>query len=134
MVDLVDKQGMLVILYRRNEAGLSYYYTLDDRQQNLFNPFSLTVSWGKQPEGGRSKTYVFESLEEKNRMIRGLLGKKLRTYKVLYSYFKEMQERSRAGADFPAAAAGATAGSIPSLPKDNNPRPHRDWAARKGGK
>ena len=84
---------MLVILYRRNEQGQAWYYTLDDRQQNLFNPYSLTVSWGRQPESGRSKAYVFDNLDEKNRMIRRLLSRKLRTYKVLYSYFKEMQDR-----------------------------------------
>jgi hypothetical protein len=115
-VFLSDKQGMLVILYRRNEAGQAYYYTLDDRQQNLFKPFNLTVSWGKHPEGGCAKSYVFESLDDKNRMIRSLLNKKLRTYKVLYSYFKEMGERAKAGADFP--------------PENDILGGYRDWAAR----
>jgi predicted DNA-binding WGR domain protein len=122
---------MLVILYRRNEAGQSYYYTIDDRQQNLFNPYSLTVSWGKQPEGGRSKTYVFESLDEKNRMIRSLLGKKLRSYKVLYSYFKELQEKIRIGFDQQPRAAASGHTSRGHGPADDRPRPNRDWAARK---
>ena len=83
---------MLMILYRRDESGAPFYYTLDDRQQNLFNPHCLTLSWGKHPEGGRKKHYTFASLAEKNRMVRKLLGQKLKTYKVLYSYFKEKQE------------------------------------------
>ncbi len=107
---------MLVILYRRNESGSSYYYTLDDRQQNLFNPHGLTVSWGKHAEGGRQKTYVFESLDEKNRMIRSLLSKKLRTYKVLYSFFKEMQEKAR-----DSQTETATMGM-------DDLGPYRDWA------
>lgn len=86
---------MLMILYRRDESGAPFYYTLDDRQQNLFNPHSLTVSWGKHPEGGRKKHYTFATLAEKNHMVRKLLGSKLKTYKVLYSYFKEKQEVMR---------------------------------------
>ena len=105
---------MLVILYRRNETGQAYYYTIDDRQQNLFNPFSLTVSWGKHPEGGRHKTYVFETLDDKNRMIRNLLSRKIRTYKVLYSYFKELQEKIRSNGPMDEDQLG----------------PYQDWARR----
>lgn len=90
---------MLVILYKREESGESRYYTLDDRQQNLFSAFSLSVSWGKSPHGSRGKRYNFTSLEEKNRFIRRLLVKKLRVYKVLYSYFKEQQESALAISD-----------------------------------
>ena len=93
---------MLVILYKRGDIDetqgtspvSSYYYSLDDRQQNLFNPFTLTVSWGKNPEGGCRKQYTFKTLAEKNIFIRKLLGNKLRSYKVLYSYFKDRQERT----------------------------------------
>ena len=109
---------MLVILYRRPEHGSSYYYTLDDRQQNLFNPYSLTVSWGKHAEGGRQKTYIFETLDAKNRMIRSLLSKKLRTYKVLYSFFKEMQEKVR---ESRTDAAGTGMDDL---------GPYQDWARR----
>lgn len=94
---------MLVILYKRGENDngpqSSYYYSLDDRQQNLFNPFTLTVSWGKHPEGGCRKQYTFKSLMEKNNFVRKLLVQKLRTYKILYSYFKDQQEANKISND-----------------------------------
>ena len=107
---------MLVILYKRgesdsaksNQPGSSYYYSLDDRQQNLFNPFTLTVSWGKHPEGGCRKQYTFKTLAEKNEFVRKLLVQKLRTYKVLYSYFKDQQGKDNlTGDDGRGAASGA---------------------------
>lgn len=82
---------MLVTLYKREGAKAPYYYSLDDRQQNLFNPYTLTVSWGRHPEGGCKKQYVFASQSEKSDFVRRLLAQKLRSYKVLYSYFKERQ-------------------------------------------
>jgi len=103
---------MLVILYKRGEnenaPQSSYYYSLDDRQQNLFNPFTLTVAWGKHPEGGCRKQYTFKTLAEKNFFVRKLLVQKLRTYKVLYSYFKDQQTGStKSGDDGRGAAASA---------------------------
>lgn len=86
---------MLVLLYKRESDKSAYYYSLDDRQQNLFNPFTVTVCWGFQPEGGVKKQYIFESLSEKNQFIRKTLNKKMKTYKVLYSYFKEQTEGLR---------------------------------------
>lgn len=83
---------MLVILYRSDEAGKLWYYTLDDRQGQLFDRYSLTVRWGRSPESGRQKNYVFATVAEKNAMIRRLMDKKLKTHKVLYSWFKEQQE------------------------------------------
>ncbi len=86
---------MLVILYRTEPDGRKHYYSIDDRQSQLFAPFSLTVRWGLSPEGGRNRHYEFASLAAKNQMIRWILVKKLKSYQVLYSYFKERQEGLR---------------------------------------
>lgn len=79
---------MLVILYRKDAKGATWYYSLDDRQGQLFHNHTLTVRWGRSPEGGRSRTYSFATLAEKNRMVRLLMGRKLKTHKVLYSWFR----------------------------------------------
>ena len=102
---------MLVTLYKREGTKPAHYYSLDDRQQNLFNPFTITVSWGLQPEGGVRRHYVFESLAEKNLFVRKTITKKLKTYKVLYSYFKEQQEDMRVETDR-TTGGGSTAGSV----------------------
>lgn len=83
---------MLVILYKKAQDGRLSYYTLDDRQPGLFSEHTLTLSWGRSPEGSRHKHYTFDSLVAKNKRIRQILEQKLRTYQVLYSYFKEASE------------------------------------------
>jgi len=74
-----------------------WYYSLDDRQTQLFDQYTLSVRWGRNPDGGRQKHYVFDSLEAKNKKIRSLMLKKLKTHKVLYSWFKDKQDYWRYG-------------------------------------
>jgi hypothetical protein len=86
---------MQIILYKKNSTGPACYYSIDDRQQNLFYPYTLTVHWGKTPDGGRQKSYILTSLAAKNALIRSILTKKLRTYQVLYSFFQQAQAELR---------------------------------------
>jgi len=85
---------MLIILYRKNEQGKLRYYSLDDRQQTLFNPFALTVRWGASPDGGSSRTYTFDKLAARDQKIRRILKAKLRDWEVLYSYFRDQSPES----------------------------------------
>ncbi len=86
---------MQVVLYKKTVKNNLYYYSIDDRQQSLFHPHAITVRWGSKPDGGREKQYYFISETEKNRKIRSLLKVKLKEYEVLYSYFKDMQQKGR---------------------------------------
>jgi hypothetical protein len=77
------------ILYKTAKTGNISYYRIDDRQPDIFSPWSLTVSWGKSPEGERKKNYVFETENHKDQKIRDILESKKKTYKILYSYFRK---------------------------------------------
>ena len=80
---------MLITLYKYDRRGRMWYYTLDDRQQSLFSPYSLAVSWGTELFSGVRKYYSFDSLAEKDARIREILKSKTKSYKVLYSYFRD---------------------------------------------
>ncbi|WP_052078406.1 hypothetical protein [Spirochaeta lutea] len=80
---------MLITLYKYDRRGRIWYYTLDDRQQSLFGQHTITVSWGMDLFSGTQKQYSFDTLEERDKKIREIIKQKSRTYKVLYSYFKD---------------------------------------------
>jgi hypothetical protein len=80
---------MLVILFKKDALGKLHYYRIDDRQGDLFSPWTLTVSWGASPEGSRRKFYTFDSQKQKDQKIRTLLQQKIRTHQVLYSFFRD---------------------------------------------
>jgi uncharacterized protein YwbE len=88
---------MQVVLYRKNRNNQLYYYSIDDRQQSLFHPHAITVHWGSSPDGGRERQYFFSSERDKNRKIRSILKEKLKTYDVLYSYFKDRTGKATEG-------------------------------------
>lgn len=80
---------MLITLYKTNEAGAVSYYSLHDRQGNLFSPNSFTVHWGRELDRGRDYLYSFETRQEMDLRIQNLIRDKIRGgYKVLYSYFR----------------------------------------------
>jgi len=85
-----DKFDMLVTLYKYDTHGRMWYYTIDDREQNLFYQHTLTVSWGKELFSGVTKHFTFDTLAQKDKKIRQILRQKTRTYKILYSYFKPL--------------------------------------------
>lgn len=81
---------MLVTLYKTDEKNRVHYYSIDDRQGNLFTRFHVCVTWGTNPQGGRVKHHELKNQEEKDALIRSLIRKKLKLgYKVLYTYFRD---------------------------------------------
>jgi hypothetical protein len=80
---------MMITLYRTDSAGAAHYYTLHDRQGQLFPVHGFTAAWGRNLSVSREKVYVFESAAEMDAKIRDILRKKIACgYKVLYSYFR----------------------------------------------
>ncbi|MCX7788975.1 MAG: hypothetical protein N2442_14895 [Spirochaetes bacterium] len=80
---------MMVTLYRKDNQGHAFYYTIHDRQGSLFAPFTLTVMWGRRLDRSREKIFTFATHQEMNRKVRWILDKKIRDgYRVLYSYFR----------------------------------------------
>ena len=71
-----------------------WYYSLDDRQQNLFDKYTLTVSWGTDLFSGVRKHYTFDTLSQKDKKIRQILKQKTKVYKILYTYFKDPKDAS----------------------------------------
>lgn len=102
-----DNVLMLVTLYKYDRQGRIWYYSLDDRQQNLFSPYSLTLSWGMDLFSGVRKHYTFKTQAEKDRKIREILKQKSRHYKVLYSYFKD-GKREKEGKAMPGESRSNT--------------------------
>lgn len=85
---------MIIVLYKTDSAGRSHYYTLHDRQGNLFSPFSLSVIWGASPNSGREKEYIFRSAAEKEKKIRRTIRTRFASgYKLLYSFSRKPEER-----------------------------------------
>jgi preprotein translocase subunit SecD len=95
-----------------------WYYTIDDRQQNLFGQHTITVSWGMDLFSGTQKQFSFDSVVQRDDKIRDILKKKTKTYKVLYSYFKEKNRRSDAASSSSAHTSAQSAGRA-SLPPDS---------------
>lgn len=77
---------MTITFYKKTKTG-SRYYTMHDRQGNLFTPYTFTSVWGNVIESGRQRVFTFNSRDEMNRKLRFLMGKRIKSgYKVLYSF------------------------------------------------
>ncbi len=80
---------MIIVLYKTGKNGKSRYYTMHDRQGNLFSPHVLTILWGGAPNSGREKEYIFSSAAKKERKIREIMRKRSSSgYKVLYRFVR----------------------------------------------
>ncbi|HET7838859.1 MAG TPA: hypothetical protein VFL04_03805 [Rectinemataceae bacterium] len=78
---------MIVTLYRTAADGRMHYYTIHDRQQVLDAPFALCASWRIGMGREREKLHRCETLGERDRLIRTLIGQRTRAgYKILYSF------------------------------------------------
>jgi predicted DNA-binding WGR domain protein len=88
---------MMVTLYKPDKTGRMRYYSISNRQGNLFSPFTFTVTWGVALSAGRERQYVFESQRDLDQKLRELVNSRLKAgYKVLYTFFrKEERERLR---------------------------------------
>lgn len=86
---------MYVTLYRTVYNRPTRYFTMHDRQGNLFTPYSLTVSHGASISGGSERLYILESQRELDERIRHIIRRRLRDgYQVLYSYFRQNEPRA----------------------------------------
>lgn len=85
---------MVIILYKTNENGTTWYYTIDDRQPQLFAEWSFTVHWGTALNSGREKLYQFDNFKAKNKKIKDLIKKKVKeNYKMLYGFSRDAKEK-----------------------------------------
>lgn len=85
---------MTVTFFRLDSRGHSHYYSIHDRQGNLFMPHSFTVIWGRNLKSGKEKVYSFEDGTEMQRKLRFLFEKRISEgYRVLYSFSREPRMR-----------------------------------------
>lgn len=81
---------MILTLFKTASNGALLYYTIHDRQAGLSEAYTLTVTWSRGAGRGREKFYIFDSLAEKDKMIRSLLSRRTKAgYRLLYSFSRE---------------------------------------------
>jgi hypothetical protein len=91
---------MIVTLYKTGAEGVMLYYTVHDRQASLSQPYTLTVAWSRGSGRGRERFYAFDSLEDKDRMIRSLLARRFKNgYHLLYSFSRDAGWTARTEGD-----------------------------------
>lgn len=84
----IDK-NMIITFYKFN-GKVNRYYTIHDRQGDLFATFTFTAVWGIEMYGGREKIYVFEDRKHMEKAIRRIFKERIRKgYKVLYSFARK---------------------------------------------
>ena len=82
-----ERYEYMTITFFNNESSVPRYYTIHDRQGNLFTPYTFTSVWGIFLKSGREKTFAFKSQIEMERKLRFLINKRIESgYKVLYSF------------------------------------------------
>lgn len=85
---------MYITLYRSLPDRPTRYYTIHNRQGNLFTPYSLTVSWGASVSGGTERLLILESRKEFDERVRMIVRRKLHTgYQVLYCFLRSDESR-----------------------------------------
>lgn len=77
----------MTITFSKQSSASTRYYTMHDRQGNLFSPYTFTSVWGTVLQSGREKVFSFDSRQEMDRKLRFLIKKRMESgYKVLYSF------------------------------------------------
>lgn len=80
---------MMITFYKTDSKGHIRYYSIDDRQGNLFTPHAFTVHSGVALTAGREKAFTFKTRREMDSKLRKLIDGRLKSgYRVLYSYFR----------------------------------------------
>ncbi len=80
----------MTITFYKQSKSVPRYYTMHDRQGNLFSQYTFTSVWGTVLESGREKVYTFDSPGEMEKKIQFLMKKRILSgYKVLYSYSRD---------------------------------------------
>lgn len=79
----------MITFYKTDKRGHIRYYSIDDRQGNLFSPHTFTVHAGPALTVGRERAYVFANRREMDAKLRELIDSRIRDgYRVLYTYFR----------------------------------------------
>jgi predicted DNA-binding WGR domain protein len=87
---------MMITFYKAGSRG-TYYYSVHDRQGNLFTPYSFTVVWGRGSSSGKEKVHSFASQEAMDKRLQSLVRRKIdQGYTLLYSYIREDNHRDLA--------------------------------------
>ena len=82
----------MTITFFKQTSTSSRYYTMHDRQGNLFSPYTFTSVWGTVLQSGREKVFTFESHREMEKKLRFLMKKRISSgYKVLYSFSRNAE-------------------------------------------
>jgi hypothetical protein len=78
---------MIITLYKSGKDGKTQYYTVHDRQPLLDSPYALCASWRVGLGKERERLHRFQTLLERDRMIRRLIALRVRDgYKILYTF------------------------------------------------
>jgi hypothetical protein len=78
---------MIITLYKVGKDGKTHYYTVHDRQQVLDAPYALCSSWRVGLGKERERLQRFQTLLDRDRMIRRLIAMRIRDgYKILYTF------------------------------------------------
>jgi predicted DNA-binding WGR domain protein len=89
---------MMITLYRIDEHERIRYYSISDRQGDLFSSYTFTVSWGLAVSAGQERVYAFDSQEEMDGKLREFIARRLKSgYRVLYTFFRTGEYRSLQG-------------------------------------
>ena len=77
----------MTITFFKQSSNSTRYYTIHNRQGNLFSPYTFTAVWGNMLQSGREKVFAFDTRYEMDKKLRFLIKKRIESgYKVLYSF------------------------------------------------
>lgn len=80
---------MMVTLVREKRNGELTYFSMHNRQGNLFSPYTVTLVSGDSLRRGKERHLAFDSQRDLDERVRTLIQNHLsRGYRVLYSYFR----------------------------------------------
>jgi hypothetical protein len=103
---------MIITLYKVGKDGKTHYYTVHDRQPLLDSPYSLCASWRVGLGKERERLHRFETLLERDAMIRRLMSRRIKDgYRILYTFSRGGVP---VGADPATADPGPEAVSLPA--------------------
>jgi hypothetical protein len=99
---------MIITLYKAGKDGKTYYYTVHDRQPVLDAPYALCASWRVGSGKEREKHHRFETLLDRDKMIRRIIAQRVKGgYKILYTFTR----------------GGVSVGADPALAQPTYPDP-----------
>lgn len=78
---------MIITLFKVGRDGKTYYYTVHDRQPVLDAPYAICASWRVGSGKEREKLHRFETLLDRDKMIRRIIAQRVKGgYKILYTF------------------------------------------------